>query len=72
MSDGWIKFSTTTVIAVAALVVGFIQFGTTSVDPASSTLPVSLLEQPASVAHACRDLLSAKWNSGVLKWFKQQ
>jgi hypothetical protein len=150
MSDGWIKFSTTTVIAVAALVVGFIQFGTTSafsvrqpflemqgklcnlaaehtarlassrdsdvwrksreefwmlyfgplaivedvesqahnrvevamvrfgdelkkIDPASSTLPVSLLEQPAlSVAHACRDLLSAKWNSGVLKWFKQQ
>jgi hypothetical protein len=44
-----------------------------SVDPVSPTLPVSALEQPAlNVAHACRDLLSAKWNFGILKWFKQQ
>ena len=55
--------------------VAMVRFGDElkKIDPASSTLPVSLLEQPAlSVARACRDLLSAKWNSGVLKWFKQQ
>ncbi|HEV7718028.1 MAG TPA: hypothetical protein VGO70_03525, partial [Arsenicitalea sp.] len=35
--------------------------------PISPTLPLSVLEQPAlNVAYACRDLLSAKWNVGVL------
>ncbi len=146
----WIKFGATTGIAVVALAVGFIQFGTTStfsvrqpflqmqgnlcnsaaehaarlastldlatwkksredfwmlywgplaivedvesradnrvetamvaygnalktIDPAAPPLPVSALEQPAlNVAHACRDLLGAKWNFGVLGWFRQQ
>jgi hypothetical protein len=145
---GWIKFGATTVIAVGALITGFLQFGTTSsfsvrqpflnmqselcrsaaesvarlastldpvtwkksreefwmlywgplaivedveakthdveaamvrfgteltkTDPTSPTLPISSLEQPAlRVSHACRDLLSSKWNVGILGWFRQ-
>ena len=147
---GWIKFGSSSAIAVVALIAGFIQFGTTSafsvrqpflekqtglchsaaehvarlastldaatwaksreefwmlywgplaivedvesqttnrvedamvkfgnqldnVNPVSPRLPVSALKQPAlDVAHACRDLLSSKWNFGVLKWFRHQ
>jgi hypothetical protein len=44
-----------------------------TIDQASPPLPVSSLEGPAlNVAHACRDLLSTKWNFGILRWFKQQ
>jgi hypothetical protein len=146
---GWFKFGITSILAVGALVAGFIQFGTTNafsirepflkkqtelcvsaaehaarlassrdmdtwkksreefwmlywgplaivedvesqtknrveaamvvygrelqkVDPTSPLLPVNALQQPAlDVAHACRDLLSSKWNFGVLKWFGQ-
>ena len=42
-----------------------------TIDPVSPALPVSSLEQPAlKVAHACRDLLAAKWKAGILKWFQ--
>jgi len=42
------------------------------IDPKALSLPIRLLEQPAlRVSHACRDLLSSKWNAGVLKWFRQ-
>ena len=145
---GWIKFIATTVIAVGALITGFLQFGTTSsfsvrqpflnmqselcrsaaesvarlastldpgtwkksreefwmlywgplaivedveakthdveasmvqfgdelkkTDPNSPALPIGSLERPAlKVSHACRDLLSSKWNVGILKWFRQ-
>jgi hypothetical protein len=43
------------------------------VDLKALSLPVKVLEQPAlQVSHACRDLLSSKWNVGVLKWFRQR
>ena len=144
---GWTKFGVTTVIAVLALIAGFLQFGTTSsysvrqpflemqselcrsaaehaarlastrdpetwkksreefwmlywgplaivedveakthnveekmvqfgeelikTNPSSPTLPISSLEQPAlKIAYACRDLLSSKWNAGILGWFR--
>ena len=37
---------------------------------AAPALPASTLESPSlAVAHACRDLLSSKWQAGFLKWF---
>jgi hypothetical protein len=51
-----------------------VDFGTElkKIDPTSPSLPASALEgQALNVAHACRDLLSSKWNYGVLKWFGQ-
>ncbi|CAN7602802.1 hypothetical protein LJR090_005200 [Bosea sp. LjRoot90] len=41
------------------------------IDPATPSLPVKILEQPAlRVAHSCRDLLRSKWNVGILRWFE--
>ena len=43
------------------------------IDTNAPTLPISSLEEPAlEVSHACRDLLGAKWNSGILTFFRQQ
>src|ERR1041385_126560 len=43
------------------------------IDLKAPSLPVRVLEQPAlRVSHACRDLLSSKWNVGVLRWFRQR
>jgi hypothetical protein len=42
----------------------------TKINPVAPTLPINSLQLPAlNVAHACRDLLSSKWNFGILRWF---
>jgi hypothetical protein len=50
-----------------------VQFGDAlkKIDPATPTLPVPGLTGPAiKISHACRDLLAAKWQVGVLRWFR--